>query len=71
MHDILFERQTDWAPKPRSQTAFVSYAEELGLNVEQFENDLDRDDVDEKIDRHYQTGVSSGVDSTPTFHHLN
>ncbi|TSC72962.1 MAG: hypothetical protein G01um101470_239, partial [Parcubacteria group bacterium Gr01-1014_70] len=28
---------------------------------------MDRDDIDDKIDAHYQAGVASGVNSTPTF----
>ena len=67
MHDILFERQSEWAPKPRPQATFVDYAKELGLNIDQFEDDMDRDDIDDKIDSHYQTGTASGVNSTPTF----
>ena len=67
MHDILFERQTEWVKKPRPQSAFISYANELGLNIDQFETDMDRDDLDDKISAHYQTGVASGVNSTPTF----
>src|SRR3989344_4656556 len=67
MHDILFERQTEWAPKPRPEATFVSYATELGINIDQFEADMDRDDLDDKIGTHYETGVASGVNSTPTF----
>jgi len=67
MHDILFERQTEWAPKPRPEATFVSYATELGINIDQFEADMDRDDLDDKIGAHYETGVASGVNSTPTF----
>ncbi|MEK7173495.1 MAG: thioredoxin domain-containing protein, partial [Patescibacteria group bacterium] len=44
MHDILFERQNEWAAKPRPQSTFNSYAEELGLDVKKFEDDMDRDD---------------------------
>lgn len=67
MHDILFERQNDWSLKPRPQSTFVSYAAELGLNIDQFEADSDRREVKDKIDEHYKTGVASGVNSTPTF----
>ena len=67
MHDYLFEHQTEWAPKPSPKAAFVSYAQELGLNTDQFENDLDRDDLEDKINAQYQSGTASGVNSTPTF----
>ena len=67
MHDMLFERQTEWAPKPSPTGTFVSYAKEVGINTDQFEKDMDRDDLEQKIDSHYQTGIASGVNSTPTF----
>lgn len=67
MHDLLFEHQTDWALKPSPKSTFVSYASELGLTIDQFEADMDRDDLDDKINTHYQTGIASGVNSTPTF----
>lgn len=67
MHDLLFERQTEWAPKPSPQGTFISYANELGLNIDQFETDMDRDDIDDKITSHYQAGIASKVNATPTF----
>ena len=67
MHDLLFERQAEWAPKPNPKATFISYANELGINTNQFETDIDRDDLDTKINAHYQTGIASGVNATPTF----
>ena len=67
MHDLLFERQAEWAPKPNPKATFISYANELGINTNQFETDIDRDDLDNKINAHYQTGIASGVNATPTF----
>lgn len=67
MRDILFERQTEWAQKPRPQSTFNSYAEELGLNVEKFEEDRNRDNIEEKIEKHFQSGTASNVNATPTF----
>ncbi|GEM_PF-110606 len=67
MRDILFERQTEWSPKPRPQATFIGYAQELGLDVGRFEDDMDRDDIEDKIDAHAQSGFASGVNATPTF----
>ena len=67
MHDMLFEKQNEWTTKPRPQSAFNAYAEELGLDVAKFEDDMNRDDIEEKIDAHFKSGSASGVDSTPTF----
>lgn len=67
MHDLLFERQSEWAPKPSARGIFVSYAKELGLNTDQFEKDMNRDDIEDKIETQYGAGVASGVNATPTF----
>lgn len=42
-HDLLFERQNDWAGQTpeQAQETFIGYAEELDLNVEQFTADLE------------------------------
>lgn len=67
MRNILFERQNDWSKKPNPRTAFVAYAQELGLTIDQFENDMELDAIKEKIQTQFNGGVASGVNSTPTF----
>jgi protein-disulfide isomerase len=67
MHDILFERQTEWSPKPNPTATFAAYAEELGLDSEQFKTDYNKNELEDKIDAHFQSGIASGVNATPTF----
>ncbi|TSC79295.1 MAG: protein-disulfide isomerase [Parcubacteria group bacterium Gr01-1014_29] len=67
MRTILFERQNDWSKKPNPRTAFVAYAQELGLTTDQFENDMELDAIEEKIKTQLNGGTASGVNSTPTF----
>jgi formate-nitrite transporter family protein len=67
MHDILFERQTEWSPKPNPDATFAAYAEELGLDNEQFKTDYNKNELEDKIDAHFQSGIASGVNATPTF----
>ena len=67
MHDLLFERQSDWSRKPTPKATFISYAEELGLNKEQFENDMALDEIEKAINVDFEAGLKSGVNATPTF----
>lgn len=68
MQELLFTRQTEWGEQSSPQTAlFLGYAEELGLDVEQLEQDLQNPDYDEKIERDRQDGIALGVNGTPTF----
>lgn len=62
MHDILFEHQNNL-----KDSALIKYAEQLGLDVAQFEKDFDRQDVQDKVSDDFESGVRSGVNGTPTF----
>lgn len=65
MHDLLFERQDDWAQNAEAPSLINGYAEELGLDMEQFETDLD--DADNRVDRDLDIAQQLGLFSTPTF----
>ncbi|MBM2817839.1 MAG: Protein-disulfide isomerase [Parcubacteria group bacterium] len=67
MHDMLFENQKKWEFEKNAKEIFVGYAQELGLNSEQFKLDLDSKEIKEKVEADYQSGVKAGVNHTPTF----
>ena len=67
MHDRLFDRQEEWSGNVAARKAFISYAQELGLDVEQFKADMDSKGVKDKIDNDYASGVAAGVQGTPSF----
>jgi protein-disulfide isomerase len=62
MHDIVFEHQRDL-----SDTALVKLAKQIGLDIEQFENDFDRQQTQDKVETDFESGVRSGVNGTPAF----
>jgi protein-disulfide isomerase len=62
MHDLLFEN-----PRALELDALVSYAEELGLDLEQFGLDFGERRSLERIHRDFMSGVRSGMNGTPTF----
>lgn len=67
MHDLVYERQTDWSPKSNAESIFVDYAEELNLDVDQFQSDMDSAEIAERIEYTLETGEVAGVNATPTF----
>ena len=62
MHDLLFEHQD--ALRPRD---LVSYAEQLGLDAERFEEELRSHDHAGRIADDVDSADLSGVAGTPTF----
>ena len=67
MHDLLFERQDDWSDSNDINTVMEDYSRELGLDVDRFMQDLESDAAVDKVDSQYKSGLSLGVNSTPTF----
>jgi protein-disulfide isomerase len=66
MHDILFERQSEWGvsnPIP----IFASYAEEIGLDGEELTQCLESNKYQAAVDADLQQGVELGVTGTPAF----
>jgi len=66
MHDRLYRNQSAWADTADPRPIFISYARELGLNVEQFRSDMESNPVDQRISADIQRGASLGVTGTPT-----
>ena len=66
MHDRLYRNQSAWTEQEDPRPVFVSYARELGLNVEQFRADMESNLVDQRISADIQRGAAVGVTGTPT-----
>ena len=67
MHDKIFESQATWSESISVDVAFAKFAEELGLNLEQYKNDVNSSEIKERVEKNYQSGVRSRVNATPTF----
>ena len=63
MHDLLYERQQDLA-----DVDLHAYAEELGLDVRRFDDELAAHVYAPRIHDDFMSGVRSGVNGTPTFY---
>jgi protein-disulfide isomerase len=66
MHDRLYRNQSAWTAQEDPRPIFVSYARELGLNIEQFRSDMESNQVDQRISADIQRGAALGVTGTPT-----
>lgn len=68
MHDKLFEDQKNWgektAPDPK---IFEGYAQQIGLNMDQFKKDVVSKEVKNRVERDKNSGTRLGVSGTPTF----
>jgi protein-disulfide isomerase len=65
MHDLLFARQQEWSSSRNARETFLGYAEQLGLDMKQYEEDFEAAGSDVDYDR--RTGEQLDVGSTPTF----
>lgn len=62
MHDTLFENQSYL-----EDSDLVDYAGKLKLDIPQFEEDFEKDNVSMKINDDYDSGLKSNVQGTPSF----
>ncbi len=67
MHDLLFANQQNWAESDTAEGTFIGFANDLGLNAEQFKNDLVSDRVKSAVEEDLRSGEMSSVAGTPTF----
>ena len=67
MSEILYARQSEWSQSQTAKDVFVKYAEELGLNVDEFKISVEQRLSSDIISTDAKDGGSVGVNSTPTF----
>ena len=67
MHDMLFEKQEDWAELGNPDEVFVSYGEELELDIEQLKADADSDEVAVNIRDAQPAGAHAFVANVAVF----
>ena len=67
MHDLIFQNQSDWSEEKNAAVIFAQYAQDLGLDLTQFQTDIASDKIKAKIENDSKSGTRAGVNSTPTF----
>jgi protein-disulfide isomerase len=66
MHDVLYDNQKEWSDSMEPRVQFDSYATRLGLDVQRFKADIERQDLADRIKADVQRGNSLNVRGTPT-----
>lgn len=67
MHDILYEKQEEWSSNGNVTGKFEEYASEIGLDIDQYKNDLESDVVKDAVNNDIASGNQLQVNSTPSF----
>lgn len=67
MHDMLFDKQDDWETAENPKDMFIGYAETIGLNKDQFIQDIEKIETVDPIKLDQQRGRDAGIQGTPTF----
>lgn len=67
MHDLLFAHQTEWAELPDPSNNFISYAQQAGLNVDEFKQDAASADTAKYVKSQEQAALDLGLPGTPSF----
>ncbi|UAY50947.1 DsbA family protein [Ferruginibacter albus] len=62
MHDAIYNDQSHLHTKDLLQRATS-----LGLDMDKFANDLEEEDLANRIDADFESGIRSGVNGTPSF----
>ncbi|MFC3161248.1 Protein-disulfide isomerase [Chryseobacterium arachidis] len=62
MHDAIYENQGSL-----NELFLFELAEKIGLNISQFKEDIQKTELEEKVDSDLESGIVSGVNGTPSF----
>ncbi|HEX8558986.1 MAG TPA: thioredoxin domain-containing protein [Pyrinomonadaceae bacterium] len=66
MHDMIYDNQKEWSDSMEPRVQFDAYATRLGLDVQRFRADMERQDLADRIKADYARGMSLRVQGTPT-----
>jgi protein-disulfide isomerase len=62
MHDVIYENQ-----QSLNESFLFQLAEKIGLNLSQFKEDIQKTELEKKVDSDFESGIISGVNGTPSF----
>ena len=66
MHDLIFQYQDIWA-RGNAEGHFTDFARDIGLDMDQFQEDLESDEIKQLVESQRQEGLRRQVNATPTF----
>ena len=66
MSNLLFDNQDQWVGVTDPQPIFETFASDLGLDLNLFQEDLNDPGIDDRINRDANSAASLGANATPT-----
>src|SRR5688572_10658526 len=66
MHDLLYEKQSQWSKGVDVPSLLQTFAGQLGLDVERFKKDMANPELAARVTKDNELGKSRGVTATPT-----
>lgn len=66
MHDLLYEHQQEWSKAAAARPFFLQYAQQLGLDMTRFTQDIDGAIAGMRVAQDDQLAQMRGVTGTPT-----
>lgn len=66
-HDLLFERQKEWANSRDARVDFLNMAEELGMDRMEFLRCMESKEIKDSVSADMEEGRRLNIHSTPTF----
>ena len=68
MYNMVFENQSAWGEKKTPEPKiFEEYAQQLGLEMEKFKQDVLSQEVRDRIERDKNAGIKLNIQGTPSF----
>lgn len=67
MHDLLYEKQSEWSGVETAIPLFMQYAQSLGLDTARFARDMTSTTASMRVLADERLGQSLGLTGTPTF----
>lgn len=67
MHDMLYQNQNNWSSSQNASAIFEQYAQQLGLNMDQYKKDVNSAEVLATINADVKAAQALGATGTPVF----
>ncbi|MEI7818730.1 MAG: thioredoxin domain-containing protein [bacterium] len=67
MHDLMYDKQEDWAEVDNPKDKYTEYAGQVGMNTDQFKKDYDSETGKDAIKRDKDFGTRLKLKGTPSF----
>jgi len=67
MAEMLYDKQDEWTSNNNPSVIFISYAETLDLNSDQFTQDMDSGEIRQIVEQEAQASEKLNINSTPTY----